>query len=70
MSSAENEARRLLVRMFGGNEGQQVYTFHRSEGFYPLALNDDEQARANALCNPGTIKVVNEITGAVVWPDA
>lgn len=35
-----------------------VYIFHRAEGFYLLELSDDAQAKANAECNPGTIKVV------------
>lgn len=43
------------------------YTFHREEGFYPLMLESDEAAKANAECNPGTIRVVNEITGDLVW---
>lgn len=46
-----------------------IYTFHRENGFYPLELASDEEARANAECNPGTVKVVNEITGETVWPN-
>lgn len=43
------------------------YTFRRKEGFYVLELGSDEEARANAINNPGTIQVVNEITGQTVW---
>lgn len=49
------------------SEKQNVYTFHRSEGFYPLELQDDTTALANALNNPGTLKVVNEVTGKTVF---
>lgn len=47
-----------------------VYTFHREGGFYPLALGSDDEARQNAEWNPGTIKVVNEMTGRTVWTEA
>lgn len=63
-------ARRLAARMMGAGEDEQIYTFHRAEGFYPFALANDETARLHAQCNPGTTKVVNEMTGTVVWPDA
>lgn len=46
-----------------------IYTFHRAGGFYLLELGSDEEARANAECNPETVKVVNEITGETVWPN-
>jgi len=46
---------------------EQIYTFHRKDGFYPLVLKDDADALANAKCNPGTLKVVNEITHVVVF---
>lgn len=46
------------------------YTFHRSEGFYPLMLESDEAAKANGDCNPGTLRVVNELTKDVVWEAA
>lgn len=44
-----------------------IYIFHRSDGWYPLTLKDDADAKANAVCNPGTIKVENARTGKVVW---
>lgn len=44
-----------------------IYTFHRVGGFYPLELADNATARQNAIANPGTIKVVNEATGAKVF---
>lgn len=50
-------------RIFGGIP----YTFHRAEGFYPLLLGSDDEARANALYNPGTLKVVNSLTDEIVW---
>ena len=50
-------------RIFGGIP----YTFVRAEGFYPLILKSDEEAEANGMSNPGTIKVTNELTGKVVF---
>jgi len=44
-----------------------LYTFHRHDGFYPLELESDKEAIANADCNPGTEKVVNEETGETVF---
>ena len=52
-----------------GDGSASVYLFHRADGFYPLELRNDDEARANAECNPGTLKVENAITGAVVWPN-
>jgi len=46
------------------------YTFHRASGWHPLDLPSDEEAIRNALCNPGTVSVVNEVTGKVVWSEA
>ncbi len=43
------------------------YVFFRADGFYPIELKDDEDARQNAEINPGTIRVEN-IDGDVVWP--
>lgn len=59
----QEKATRILREMFGGT----VYTFHRADGFYPITLKSDERAVANAECNPGTLRVVNEITGKTVW---
>ena len=60
-----NSTETIMKKMFGGTP----YTFHRKEGFYPLVLQSDEEARANAICNPGTIRVVNEINQAVVFSE-
>lgn len=49
--------------------GGVLYTFHRADGFYPLMLKDDLAARQNAESNPGTVKVVNEVTGETVWQE-
>jgi len=45
---------------------KRLYTFHRAEGWYPLELADDEDARKNAEFNPGTLRV-EDIDGNVVW---
>jgi hypothetical protein len=42
------------------------YTFHRQDGFYVLELEDDDAAITNGICNPGTIKIINEITHKVI----
>lgn len=44
-----------------------LYTFHRADGFYPLELPNDADAKSNAVWNPGTLKVVNEVTGVMIW---
>lgn len=44
-----------------------IYTFHREDGFYPIELANDAQAAHHVLFNPGTLKVVNETTGRVVY---
>lgn len=59
----ETEYARAFARLFNGTP----YTFHRKEGFYPLILGCDREAIANAECNPGTVRVVNELTGKTVW---
>lgn len=64
----QEKARALALRMMGVPDGHGLYTFHREGMFYPIALRDDADAIANAKCNPGTLKVVNELTGATVWP--
>jgi hypothetical protein len=60
------QAHSVIRKLFGGTP----YTFHREGGFYPLALGSDEEAVANAKCNPGTLKVVNELTGQTVFEKA
>jgi len=44
-----------------------IYTFHRKDGFYPLELSSDEEAIENALCNPGTLLVINENTSITIY---
>jgi hypothetical protein len=49
-----------------------IYTFHRKDcaffnGFYPLELESDSEAIANAIRNPGTLRVVNEVTKKEVF---
>ena len=44
-----------------------IYIFHREGMFYPLELGSDEEAVANAQCNPGTLKVTLP-DGQIVWP--
>ena len=46
-----------------------VYTFHRKEGFYSLEFSSDEEAKANGLCNPGTLEVVNEFTKEIIFTE-
>ncbi len=43
------------------------YTFHRADGFYCLMLASDFEARENAECNPGTLRVINMVTKETVW---
>ncbi|WP_376960071.1 hypothetical protein ABNQ39_20385 [Azospirillum sp. A26] len=68
MMTAQEKARQITARMMGCGPDQSLYTFHREGHFYPLVLGSDAEAIANAKCNPGTLKVVNELTGATVWP--
>jgi hypothetical protein len=48
---------------------KRVYIFFRKEGFYPIELKDDADARANAERNPGTIRVIDGLTSIQVWPE-
>lgn len=68
MTDRQELSRLIAARMFGCGPDQSLYTFHREGHFYPLVLRDDADAIANAKCNAGTLKVVNELTGATVWP--
>lgn len=48
--------------------GDPVYLFHRADGWYPLQLKSDTEARANAENNPGTLKVTEmDGLGRTVW---
>lgn len=44
-----------------------TYTFHRADMWYPIELENDDEAHAHVELNPGTTKVVNEDTDTVVW---
>ncbi|MEE8234289.1 MAG: hypothetical protein V3R41_06390 [Gammaproteobacteria bacterium] len=49
-----------------------ILIFFRDDHFYPIELEDGhgtevEAAKANAECNPGTIRVEN-IQGDILWP--
>lgn len=44
----------------------EVYIFIRKEGFYPVELRDDDDAKRNAEINPGTLRV-EDLNGRVVW---
>lgn len=44
----------------------QVYIFFREEGWYPVELRDDDDARRNAEHNLGTLRVEN-VAGDVIW---
>jgi len=48
------------------HERKTPYIFFRKEGFYPIDMKDDADAKANAECNPGTLRV-EDIHGRVVW---
>lgn len=43
-----------------------TYTFHRVEGFYPVQLNNDQEAIANAKINEGTI-CVRDLDSNIIW---
>ena len=47
--------------------GMMLYTFQRAEGFYPIEFSSDKEALKNVECNPGTLKVVNQITGETIY---
>lgn len=49
-----------------GGRASSIYLFVRAESFYPIELRDDEDAKANALCNPGTLRV-EDVNGCIVW---
>jgi hypothetical protein len=55
-------ARRAAAKTQGGT----VYVFFREGMFYPITLRNDEDARRNAECNPGTLRV-EDIDGNIVW---
>lgn len=45
---------------------KQIYIFHREDMFYPIELNDDNDAIKNAEYNEGTTKVENR-SGEIIW---
>ena len=42
--------------------------FFRQGMFYPIQLASDADARLNAECNPGTIRV-ERFDGTIIWPN-
>lgn len=70
MNEQMKYARRLAAQVMGFSGEGQIYTFWRlndgKEFFYPLELKDDAEAKANAECNPGTIRV-EDIDRNIVW---
>jgi hypothetical protein len=50
-----------------------LYTFFRADGFYPIEMpphptkTPDEIALDCVPLNPGTLKVVNELTGETIY---
>lgn len=44
----------------------KLYVFFREAGFYPIECLNDDEAKAQAEGNPGTIKV-EDGKGRVVW---
>lgn len=48
------------------HERKTPYIFFRDGSFYPINMKDDDDARRNAECNPGTLRV-EDINGRVVW---
>lgn len=47
----------------------QSYIFYRDDMFYMIELMDDDDAVANAECNPGTRRV-EDMLGNQVWPES
>lgn len=44
-----------------------IYIFFReNDAWYPVELSDDDEARRNAECNPGTVRVEN-LNEEKVW---
>lgn len=56
-----------IEEVYKQTTGKLPYLFFRGKGFYPLELDSNEEAIANAECNPGTTMVQNAITLEVVW---
>jgi hypothetical protein len=48
------------------HERKTPYLFFRKDMFYSLEMKNDDDARVNAECNPGTLRV-EDISGRVVW---
>ncbi len=45
----------------------RVVCFHRAEGWYPGILFDGDDLGEHAARNPGTLKITDPLTGAVLW---
>lgn len=64
----ERKAKKNAVAQCGLTEQKMnIYTFHRQNGWYPIELVNDIEAARHIPFNPGTVKVVNETTGKVVY---
>lgn len=54
-------------------EAAMIYTFHRADGWYPISMpphptkTPDQVALDCVPINPGTVKVVNELSGEVIY---
>ena len=44
-----------------------VYAFHRENGWYPIEETSDDRITEHVARNPGTLRVVNQTTGKVVF---
>ena len=43
-----------------------LYIFHREDGWYPITLENDDEATENAEANSGTLKVT-DAEDRIVW---
>lgn len=62
----------LLARGFAeafGLHYKPTYLFFRDKGFYPIELEDDDDAIKNAIHNKGTKKVIRAIDEVVIWEE-
>lgn len=62
---SRGERRKKIIKM--PIPAKRVYIFHRAEGWYPVELRNDADARKNAEGNPGTVKVTDALSEKVIW---
>lgn len=67
-TSRSSECARPASVQPDGSATTGVYVFFRGEWFYLLHFENDEEAIANAECNPGTTRVA-DLHGRTVWPN-